>query len=447
MQLTPQAKAVMLLTVSFGQSDPQGVKQLSNSEWARFAIWLNDHGLEPSSLLKGDLPTLLPGWMDRSVTVARLQALLARGAALGLALEKWNRAGLWVVSRADPDYPERLKLRLRSESPAVLFGCGNKSLLNRGGVAVVGSRDATEDDLAFTEKLGKNAATQGYSIISGGARGIDQSAIIGALKSRGTAVGVLADSLLRSATSAKYRKPVMSGDLVLMTPFNPEAGFNVGNAMSRNRYIYCLADAAVVVSSTPGKGGTWNGAFENLKAAWVPLWVKHNISTNSGNWELVRMGAHWLPDNLKSIATLLNTAEPSPASEGRRELPLPAPESEHLTTIEPETNVIEDSYFDGGTTESRPQVVNTAELAPSISVDQVEMDFYKLFLIRMLDIAADRPMKAEDIAACLELKKSQVNAWLERGVSDRKIEKLTKPIRYQAAAGKRQQASLFEEGG
>jgi len=74
--------------------------------------------------------------------------------------------------------------------------------------------------------------------------------MLGALEHGGTSVGVLADSLLRSATSAQYRKQIMSGDLVLVTPFNPEAGFNVGNAVTRNRYIYCLADAAVVVSST-----------------------------------------------------------------------------------------------------------------------------------------------------------------------------------------------------
>jgi predicted Rossmann fold nucleotide-binding protein DprA/Smf involved in DNA uptake len=58
----------------------------------------------------------------------------------------------------------------------------------------------------------------------------------------------------------------MSGDLVLITPFNPEAGFNVGHAMARNRYIYCLADAAVVVSSAAGKGGTWSGALEDIEA-------------------------------------------------------------------------------------------------------------------------------------------------------------------------------------
>ena len=50
----------------------------------------------------------------------------------------------------------------------------------------------------------------------------------------GTAAGVLADSLLRAATSAFYRKHLTAANLVFVSPLNPEAGFNVGNAMGRN---------------------------------------------------------------------------------------------------------------------------------------------------------------------------------------------------------------------
>ena len=145
---------------------------------------------------------------------------------------------------------------------------------------------------------------QGYSVVSGGARGIDQRSMLGALRKEGTAVGILADSLLREATSAKYRDYILSGDLTLMTPFNPEAGFQVGNAMSRNRYIYCLSEAAVAVSSTRDKGGTWNGALENLKFAWVPLWVKWTANPEAGNAGLVQKGARWLPDDLNSLESL-----------------------------------------------------------------------------------------------------------------------------------------------
>ena len=161
MLLTPQSQAVLLLNVSLGKSDTGGSKPLARGEWARFAAWLHDNGLEPSVLLKEDLDALLEGWEDRTVTRERLRALLNRGAALGLSLERWERAGLWVLTRSDADYPERLKRRLGRSAPAVLFGCGNRALLGRGGIAVVGSRNAGGDDLAFALKLGADAAAEG----------------------------------------------------------------------------------------------------------------------------------------------------------------------------------------------------------------------------------------------------------------------------------------------
>ena len=386
-------------------------------------MWLKEHDLEPSSLLKGDLESSLSGWIDRSISAARVEALMNRGAALGLAFEKWQRVGLWFLTQSDPDYPVRLERRLGAASPAVLFGCGSKRLLNRGGIAVVGSRNAGESDLALSEKLGRDAAAQGYSIVSGGARGVDQRAMLGALESEGTAVGVLADSLLRSATSAKYRKWILAGDLVLVSPFNPEAGFNVGNAMFRNRYIYCLADAAVVVSSTFDKGGTWRGAIENLEAAWVPLWAKHDSLAKSGNPELVRKGARWLPDSLRALSTLLDGTRSSPAEKLMPDLPLLAHDDERPAARRPRLENSAPGTWPHPATTAQPQGAEGADAG---------MDFYAFFLTKMLDITATAPLKPDDIAAHLGLRKTQVNDWLKLGVCEGKIEKLTKPVRYRS---------------
>ena len=297
-------QAVTLLTVSFGRSDRSKAKPLSPKEWARLATWLRSRNLEVSDLLRGELTGQLEGWTDRSITLSRLESLFDRGGALGLAQEKWQRAGLWMMTQWDSEYPEKLKRRLGLECPPVLFGCGNEMLLARGGIAVVGSRDAGREDLTFAGDLGAAASAQGYSVVSGAARGVDESAMLSALENEGTAIGVVADSLMRAATSEKYRRFLLSRDLALVTPFNPEAGFSIGNAMSRNRYIYCLADAAIVVSSTPNRGGTWNGALEDLKAAWVPLWVKRTANAESGNAMLVQKGARWIPDDLASLESL-----------------------------------------------------------------------------------------------------------------------------------------------
>jgi predicted Rossmann fold nucleotide-binding protein DprA/Smf involved in DNA uptake len=325
MSTSLQTQAVLLMTVWFSKAAKDEPKPLTPAEWGRFAAWLKSQERSPEALMtSADPADCLQGWLDRSITPDRIRYLLGRSGALGLALEKWQRAGLWVMTRSDADYPSRLKKHLKLEAPPVLFGCGNRQLLDQGGVAVVGSRAARAEDLDFTSRLGAEIAAQGFSVVSGGASGVDETAMLGALEKEGTAAGVLADNLLRAALSAKYRKGLMSKNLVLASPFNPEAPFNVGNAMARNKYIYCLADAGVVVATSKETGGTWAGAIENLKHGWVPLWVKEHADPDSGNAALVERGARWLPSNGVAVSSLasreLSDTKPESSAPGQQPL-------------------------------------------------------------------------------------------------------------------------------
>jgi len=308
MNLSVTAQATLLLTCYFRKASKEDAKPLTNLEWGRFALWLKEKNTTPADFLIPDPQPLLTGWHDCKISQERILSLLNRGHSLALAVEKWQRAGLWVVTRSDPEYPKRLKARLKTNSPPVLFGCGNQTLLSAGGIAVVGSRNACDADLAFTQQLGANAAAQCIGIVSGGARGVDEAAMLSAMHAEGKVIGVMADSLLKAATSAKWRKGLMDGNVVLVSPFYPEAGFNAGNAMARNKYIYCLADTSVVVHSG-NKGGTLNGAEENLKQHWVPLWVKPTQDKDAANAMLVNKGGRWCEENLQSfeLVTLFTT--------------------------------------------------------------------------------------------------------------------------------------------
>lgn len=413
MALSLPAQAVVLLTAYLAKPGKGEARPLSPTEWGRFALWLKDRGLQPEALVSDEPAKLLAGWLDKTVTVHRVESLLGRGAALGLALEKWERAGLWVMTRSDPDYPERLKRRLRSQSPPLLFGCGNRGLLGTGGLAVVGSRDTGDSELSFAALLGAEAAAQGMSVVSGGARGVDEAAMLGALEHEGTTVGVLADSLLRTATSARYRSHLMARDLALVSPFNPEAGFEVGNAMARNRYVYCLADAAVVVSSSLGKGGTWTGAIENLEQRWVPLWVMASQHPASGNAQLVRRGARWLPDGKHDLPALILAAEPvaSPAEQASPRLDLP-----YAPTVR------------------REESVGEAQMPT----------FFQLFLRKLEALAPSGPHTLEQLQASLELAKPQLSNWLKQAVAEGLIQKSGRPTRYRWQGTTPSQPSMFD---
>ncbi|MBN2054050.1 DNA-protecting protein DprA [bacterium] len=300
MHLTEQAQAILLLAAHFGKARRGDPQPLTPSEWGLFADWLRNRSLQPADLLRKDLRTTLSDWGEARIPIARIEALLNRGAALALATERWLRAGLVIITRADAAYPARLKKRLGTASPPVLFGCGNMNLLNQGGIAVIGSRNMSEADGHFSERLGALAAGQALSILSGGARGVDEAAMLGTLAAAGTAVGVLSHGLLASSASAKFRTHLLEGNLALVSITYPEAGFSVGNAMQRNKYIYCLADAAVVVHAGT-TGGTWSGAVENLRRGWVPLWVKRTEDATAANRQLVEKGARWLDEGEDNI--------------------------------------------------------------------------------------------------------------------------------------------------
>ena len=80
---------------------------------------------------------------------------------------------------------------------------------------------------------------------------MDSEAMVAALDAGGTAVGMLADSLSKHAVSGRYRRALMDGRLVLLSAVDPDSGFNTGNAMARNKYIYGLATWGLVVSASP----------------------------------------------------------------------------------------------------------------------------------------------------------------------------------------------------
>jgi predicted Rossmann fold nucleotide-binding protein DprA/Smf involved in DNA uptake len=62
--------------------------------------------------------------------------------------------------------------------------------------------------------------------------------------------------------------------------------------MGRNKIIYALAEFALVIASDMGKGGTWAGALENLRAGWTPLFVYTGNDAPEGNMALRDAGAY-----------------------------------------------------------------------------------------------------------------------------------------------------------
>ncbi|MDH0442992.1 DNA-protecting protein DprA [Stutzerimonas stutzeri] len=418
--MNTNTQSILLLTSYFSKSAGDA-KPLSPTEWGRFALWLNEQGKTPADLVTSDPRAVLQGWQDDKISLERIEQLLGRGHALALALEKWSRAGIWVLTRSDADYPKLLKQRLRNSAPAVLFGCGNARLLNQSGICVVGARKADDADLGYARALGERIASAGFSVVSGGARGVDEVAMLGGLKREGTVIGVMADSLLSAAMASKWRQGLMSNNLVLVSPFYPEAGFSTGNAMARNKYIYCLSQAAVVVRSDT-KGGTWNGAIENLKKAWVPLWVNRVKDVQSGNQALVSEGGCWLEGAAEHL-DIQSLSVPATSNPAAADLGVAITDKE-----QPGPSVAEDELSQTSSSVSGPvdQATQTSS-EPNTAVN--EMSFYQFFLSKMACFQA--AVTADELAERWDIPKKQINDWLKQSVDEGCVRKLSKPVRYQ----------------
>ena len=415
--MSDDAKAIVLLCGRLGKdSDAEPLQQ---SEYTRLVRWLLSKDMRPSDLLEPD--NVAPAAIGSGLPEQRLASLLKRGVQLGFAVETWNRSNIWVICRSDPGYPARYKSHLKDKAPPILFGVGERSLLQGGGLAIVGSRNIDAEAEDFTREAAEWCARGGLPVVSGGARGVDQIAMKSALDAGGCVVGILAENLLKKSVSREARKAIADDRLLLISPYHPEARFTVGTAMARNKLIYAMADYGLVVSSKwtspKNKGGTWTGATEELKRKSArPVFVRTTGSVPKENLKLLELGAVRFPapphdaDPLTTLQDALKAHPEQPAEDlfayarrgGQavaqvRETPVPTAREEQKT----------------------PEV--SQEVAPATIYDAV---------LPVLIAALDKPVSADDLAKRLDVTKGQLQKWLKQAVNDKKIRKLTKPVRY-----------------
>jgi len=224
---------------------------------------------------------------------AHIVELLGEGMLLQRYLQRAKRAGCVPVTRATKCYPVALRNRLGLDSPGVLWAKGDLDLLGEPTVALVGSRALCSGNREFAKEVGRQAAKQGLTLVSGNARGADKTAQEACLETGGKVISVVADSL--EAHSAKENVLYLSEDV-----FDGE--FSAQRALSRNRVIHCLGIKTFVAQCSLEKGGTWDGTAKNLQKNWSPVFCFDDGS--SAAVELHHLGA-----KLIDITQLANIAQ------------------------------------------------------------------------------------------------------------------------------------------
>ena len=245
---------------------------------------------EDRDLQPGDLKAM--GYGEE--LASRILRLLEDGEVLENYLRRGNRQGCVPISRVSPGYPVAVRKRLGLDSPCCLWAKGNVELLNTPKISLVGSRQLQEKNREFAMTAGREAARQGYTLVSGNARGADREAQEACLAAGGRVISVVADSL--------EDKPLRE-NLLYLSEDGFDQPFSTIRALSRNRVIHCLGQITLVAQCGMQTGGTWDGTVKNLRFGWSDVFCFRDGSEGMALLEQMGAGSVTI-DDLQELSVL-----------------------------------------------------------------------------------------------------------------------------------------------
>lgn len=191
----------------------------------------------------------IPGIGEKIIAQLTSQNVLSDAEKI---IENAGKLGIEVHHYTDSTYPAKLKQI--ADAPNILYTKGNLPAFKRG-LAIVGTRNATDYGKSITEKIVGECREMSISIVSGLAYGIDICAHRAALKNHLPTYGVLAggiDKIYPSAHKNTAIEMLESGGLISENPPGTKAEAHFFPA--RNRIIAGMCDATIVVEAAK-KGG------------------------------------------------------------------------------------------------------------------------------------------------------------------------------------------------
>jgi DNA protecting protein DprA len=213
------------------------------------------------------------------------------GKRLGLIAD-YRRWGVRIISLWDQDYPSAL--RGIQNPPLVLLVEGN-IFPGKRRIAIVGTRHPGELGRKAAYRFSHHLASDGWTIVSGLARGIDTSAHTGALAAHGTTLGILAGHLghvFPPENRELFDRVRKAGALVSeVTPYTP---IHRGRFIERNRITSGLSEA-VIIAEFHGSGGTFQQSKFAVSQNRPLLAIDHgrdaDPAVRKGHTMLLEMGA------------------------------------------------------------------------------------------------------------------------------------------------------------
>ncbi|MFF0250205.1 DNA-processing protein DprA [Streptosporangium sandarakinum] len=289
--------------------------RIKGASWYFLAREAQQHGIE--SLWRGEVNELSPEAYKTAQLIKEHASELDRLTAHARAdAQRAFDAGAHLVTVLDDGYPTTL--RLIFNLPPFLFVHGSIGEADLRSVAVVGTRQASEDGLKRARRMSRLLCERGVTVVSGLARGIDTAAHTAALEAGGRTIAVIGTGILKCYPKEnKQLAEHITQNGAVVSQFWPDAPGATYTFPRRNVTMSGIAQGTVVIeaSSTSGAKMQARLAIEHGKKVFL---LRSLTQAQPWAHEYVESRGAMMVDDVDDVANALSSPDRIQAVDARR---------------------------------------------------------------------------------------------------------------------------------
>ncbi len=253
-------------------------------------------------------------------------------------MDECAQDGITILCPEDPRWP--MHLRTMADPPVVLFMRGRILPEDNKAVGVVGSRRCTLYGREQAQKFAFDLAAAGLTVISGGARGVDTAAHVGALRAGGRTVVVQGCGLHHcypDENAGLYEQIVGEDRGAVVSEMSPDEPPLPENFPPRNRIIAGMSLGILVIEANLKSGSliTARLAADDYSREVFAVPGRVDSPASAGTHHLLKTGSASLVENAEDIVLILggqSAVEPNLFTSNNPDMP-----SQATATLPPQT--------------------------------------------------------------------------------------------------------------
>ena len=248
--LSDDTNTVLLLCAWLGGEDVY--LPLEIQEYNTLEQWLLQNGYRPGNLIQQSCAEAAA--QATGLGSDRLTALLGRSITLGFYLEEWQRKDYWIIGRRDVHYPKRVRQILQESAPPVLFGMGDRQLLDQSATAVIGPDQVMESSNQHAREIAELCFRHDRTIIAAGKQTLSSAVVESGLHSGGSVIWVIQGPVFGESLRKLFRRAKAAGKFLMLSGRSPADKRPLPQEPEVGRIAVALCDSVMYVDGTELSG-------------------------------------------------------------------------------------------------------------------------------------------------------------------------------------------------